>query len=151
VAAASFADAIQNALVALAVARPFPRLSYAVQGTGGAQTTTPASTLLPKTVLAWQDASEFDVPALNRRSSRLRERTTWTWFLQLQFDQPVSLVEFEAAVLQSAPRVLRDLSIGVDQQVDLLLQSAEYENPVAQQPSRGTKATYRFTAELTPY
>ena len=150
-AAANFADAIQNALVALATNRAFPRLSYAVQGTGGNQTSTPMTTAVPKTVLAWQDGAEFDLPQRSRRGSRLRERAGWTWSLQIQFDVPVSLVEFENDLLAQAPRVTRDLNIGVDQQVDLLLDSAEYENPVAQQPSRGTKATYRFTAQLTPY
>lgn len=150
-AAANFADAVQNVLVATAVARQFPRISYAVQGTGGAQSTNTMTTLLPKTVLAWQGSADFDLPARQRRDTRRRERLTWTWFLQLQFDSPVSLVEFEKDLLAQAPRVLRDPSIGVDQQVDLLLENADYENPVTQQPSRGTKVTYRFEAQLTPY
>lgn len=150
-AAANFADAVQNALVATATDREFPRLSYAVQGTGGPQTSTPMTTLTPKTVLAWQGSSEFDLSPRQRRDSRRRERVGWTWFLRIQFDSPVSLVEFEDDLMAQAPRVVRDPSIGVDQQVDLLLESAEYENPVAQQPSRGTAATYRFTAQLTPY
>jgi hypothetical protein len=150
-AAANFADAIQNALVATAVARPFPRISYAVQGTGGAQSTATMTTVLPKTVLAFQAGSDFDISPRQRRDSRRRERVNWTWFLTLQFDSPVSLVEFEDDIMATAPRVVRDPSIGVDQQVDLLLENAEYENPVTQQPSRGTKVTYRFTAQLTPY
>lgn len=150
-AAANFADAIQNALVATAVARPFPRISYAVQGTGGDQSTATMTTVLPKTVLAYQVGADFDLPANNRRDSRRRERLTWTWELQIQFDSPVSLVEFEKELLAQAPRVLRNPSIGVDQQVDLLLENADYENPVTQQPARGTKVTYRFAAQLTPY
>jgi hypothetical protein len=149
--ATTFADAIQNALVALAVARPFPVLSYAVAATGGAQSTDQSTTLLPATVLAWQDAQNFGEATRNRRDGSLRERVSWSWKLEIKFDRPVSMVEFEDAVLQSTPRVLRDLANGVDQQVNLLLEDAEYENPVTQQPSRGTKATYRFTAELTPY
>lgn len=149
-AAANFADAVQNVLVATAHGRPFPKLSYAVQGTGGPQSTGMA-TVTPKTVLAWQAGADFDLSARNRRDPRRRERTTWTWFLQVQFDSPVSLDEFEKDILAEAPRVLRDPSIGVDQQVDLLLENAEYENPVTQQPARGTKVTYRFTAQLTPY
>ena len=156
-AAANFTDAVQNVLVdvamfsAPATPRTFPRISYAVQGTGGAQSTDTMTAIAPKTVLAFQEASDFDLSPRQRRDSRRRERVGWTWLLTLQFDSPVSLVEFENALMAHAPRVVRNASIGVDQQVDLLLDSAEYENPVTQQPSRGTKVTYRFTAQLTPY
>lgn len=150
-AANDFADAIQNALVATAVARAFPTVSYAVSGSGGAQSSDPLVTLLPKTVIAWQDSQNFGEAVRNRRGTHRLERVSWVWILEIKFDRPVSMADYEDAITQVAPRVLRDLSIGVNQQVDLLLDSAEYENPVTQQPSRGTKATYRFTAELTPY
>ncbi len=150
-AATNFEDAIQNALVAAATTfTQFYLKSYAVQGTGGAQTTT-TTAVAPKTVLAWSESSDYDLPARTRRDTRRRERTNWEWALQLQFDVPVSLVEFEKAILATAPRVNRDLSIGVDQQVDLLLIRSENENPVTQQSSRGTKVIYRFQAALTPY
>lgn len=149
-AAANVVDAIQNKLVALAVAVPFPKIAYAVAGTGGAQSTDLMTTVVPKTVMAWQESTDFDLPALYRRGVK-RERSTWVWLLQIHFDVPVSLVEFEKAMLESAIRVPRAPASNVDQQVDLLLTSAEYENPVNQQPARGTRATYRFTAQLTPY
>lgn len=149
--AANFADAIQNALVATASSFSFPRVSYAVQATAGAQTTAVMDTVSAKTILAWEAGAEFDLSPRQRRDTRRRERSNWTWFLQIAFDSPVSLVEFENQLLATAPRVTRNPSIGVEQQVDLLVLSAEYETPVTQQPSRGKKVTYRFQAQLTPY
>lgn len=74
----------------------------------------------------------------------------WIWRLQLQFNSNVSLAEFERSLLLHVPRISRDATKGFDQQVDLLLEEAEYQNPVTQQQAQGTRVTYRFTAQFTP-
>lgn len=148
--ASSISDAIQNALVALAVNRSFPVVTYAVQAVGGAKSTSQLTTVTPATVIAWQETQLFDEPRLRRRDGRQRERQGATWNLVLQFDRNVSLDEFETDVLASTPVVSRNPSAGVPHQIDLLLTDADYQNPMTQQPAQGSRVTYRFTAVPTP-
>lgn len=134
---------IQAALIDRVAATAFPFVSY-VQGrmTIGEQAGTPAS------VVAHAESSEFG-QSRDKRTFRL-DRIDWRWKLELTFKGEVALGQFERSLLESPPRVLRDRDAGRDQQVTLILTGSVYQSPPEGQPAGGTRATYRFNAQLTP-
>lgn len=143
----NYGDAIQQALVGLAADFKFPVIHYQPAQVGARRCTQP-SCVSPSAVVAWPEGAVFGDPALHHRTSDRREVTAWSWRLQVQFNGAVSLEEFEASILTHIPRIPRDETR--DRQIDLLLEEAEYQTPVLQQPAQGTRVTYRFTAQLTP-
>jgi hypothetical protein len=146
----NYGDAIQQRLVALAGDFSFRELQYQPAAVGAKRCTQPGGCRKAAAVVAWPEAAVFGDPVEHRRTSNRREMLQWTWRLQLQFNAAVSLEEFENALLFEVPRIPRNPSEGRDRQVDLLLEEAEYQNPVMQQPAQGTRVTYRFTAQFTP-
>lgn len=143
---ANYGDAIQAALVNAAKAWNFPTVSYT---TPGDLRQTAVGTIKAKTVLAYQVGTLFQVPASNRRTWK-RERGPWTWTLELRFDRPVSLEEFEQSLVESPLRVSRDPANGLLHQVDLLLEESTYQEAVTKQPAMGPRAQLRFTAQTSP-
>lgn len=93
------------------------------------------------------ETASWDRPIKNRQDL-LRERDEWVWLLQVKFDSEVNTEELEASFEENPPRVVRDTDH--DQQVDLLLVSANYTFPVQNQPAQGLTALYRFDAVKTP-
>lgn len=146
----NYGDAIQNKLVSLASGFSFATLSYRPAAVGQQRCTEATKCVMPAAVVAWPESAVFGDPPLHRRTSDRREVIGWIWRLQIQFNNNVSLEEFEASLLTNIPRIPRDPSKGLDRQVDLLLEEAEYQNPVTQQQAQGTRVTFRFTAQLTP-
>jgi hypothetical protein len=145
----NYGDAIQQRLVSLAAAFEFPMLHYEPSPMGQKRCTQP-NCVRPATAAAWAVSALFGDPVEHRRTSDRREVIGWVWTLQLQFNANVSTEEFEASLLTHIPRIPRDAANGLDRQVDLLLEEAEYQQPVMQQPSQGLRVSYRFTAQLTP-
>lgn len=147
----SYSDEIQNALVELVVDREFPVVSHSVRAVGQLRTTSEMVTARPKTAVATLIRPLYGTPRLNRRQANLREKLSEEWQLHVEFDQPISIDEFETEILSSSPVISRNPSVGVDHQITLLMEEATIvRTPVAQQPAQGTKVTFRFTAELTP-
>ncbi len=144
-------DAIQNALLALVVARPFAVVSHSVTGVGQVRTTAAMETALPKTAVANCVRPLYGIPRLNRRIANLRELIAEEWQLHIEFDQAVSIDAFETYLMANTPVISRNPSVGIDHQITLMVEEATIvRTPVAQQPAQGTKVTFRFTAELTP-
>jgi len=102
----------------------------------------------PTSVVVHQETSEFS-ESRDKRTFRL-ERTGWAWRLELSFKGHASCGAFERSLIESPPRILRDRAAGRDQQVTLILTGSAYQTPPEGQPSSGLRATYRFTAKLTP-
>lgn len=146
----NYGDAIQQKLVELAMAFKFPTLTHAKTAVGAKRCTQLAQRVKPAAALAWAESAVFAEPVEHRRTGTRREIIGWVWRLQVQFNGAVSLEEFEKTLLDPYPRVPRDPDNGLDRQVDLLLEEAEYQTPVTQQPAQGTRVVYRFTAQLTP-
>lgn len=134
---------IQAALMDVVEAAAFPMVSYVK----GRLTIDPLRAGKPASVLAHAESATFG-PSRNKRSFRL-DRATWIWTLELAFKGEVSLSQFEASLLESPPRILRDREAGRDQQVTLLLIGSAYTPPPEGQPAGGMRATYRFNAQLT--
>lgn len=146
----NYGDAIQNRLVSLATAFSFATVHYRPSNVGQQRCTDTSKGVKPAAAIAWPEAAVFGDPQRHHRTSDRREVVGWIWKLQVQFNANVSLEEFENSLLEHIPRIPRDPSKGLDRQVDLLLEEAEYQNPVTQQQAQGTRVTYRFTAQLTP-
>lgn len=87
-------------------------------------------------------------PRRNRQTGR-RERTTWTFELQLVFAQAVSVEVFERELAENVPLIKKDETKGLPQ-VRLNWLDTRYEHPPLQQPSSGTRATMTFEADLSP-
>ena len=145
----NYGDAIQNKLVSLAAAFDYLAVKYEPAPIGALRCTTPQC-VRPAAVVAWQVSAVFAEAVNHRRTSDRRELTGWVWNLQLQFNASVSLEEFQNSLLEHIPRIPRNPAAGLDRQVDLLLEEAEYQTPVTQQAAQGTRVTYRFTAQLSP-
>lgn len=145
--AENLGDVIQNKLVDAALAFDFPTVSY--DPDTHRRTTSDSETKKPKSYEAWDSSALWDDAPNYRRGGTPVDRGPWTWFLTIQFSVTVSTEEFERSLATNPPRVLRAES-PFGRQVDLLLREAEYERPSRQQPSAGTKATYRFEAVQTP-
>jgi hypothetical protein len=146
----NYGDAIQNKLVSLAAAFQFPSVHYKPMPVGQPRCTNETKVVRPSGAIAWEESAVFGDPVRHRRTSDRRELLGWIWRLQIKFNAAVSLEEFQNSLLTNIPRVPRNPAIGLDRQVDLLLEDAEYQTPVTQQPAQGTIVTYRFTAQLTP-
>jgi len=134
-------DSIHAALKAAFAAGTFAPISYPA----GVRTTGMGSTQ-PATLLIKPVDSEFGLPRRNRQHA-FRERLIWSWLVTAEWSREVSVEEFEFAVTQAPPRVLRTAT---QPQADLFLELAEYEHPPEQQAGGGTRARYRFRAELSP-
>ncbi len=145
----NYGDAIQQKLVSLVGDFQFKELHY-TPAVVGAKRCTLTNVRKAAAIVAWPESAVFGDPVNHRRTSDRREVIGWVWRLQIQFNAAVSTEEFEAELLTNIPRIPRDPTNGLDRQVDLLLEEAEYQNPVTQQPAQGTRVTYRFTAQLTP-
>ncbi len=146
----NLSDAIQNLLVSTARNFKFPIVHYRPAPVGSLRCTDPARVASPKSAVAYESQAVFAEPVRNRRNATRRELTGWVWILVVQFDAPVSLEEFHDLLCDSHPVILRDPENGINRQVDLLLDEAEIQTPVQQQPAQGTRVTYRFTAQLSP-
>ena len=147
----TYSDAIQNALLALVVDRDFPVVAHSVTAVGQVRTTSGVASARPKTAVANMLRPIYGVPRRNRRIPNLREQIGQEWQLHVEFDQPVSIDEFEADLLANTPVISRNPSVGIVHQITLLVEEATIvRTPVAQQPAQGTKVMFRFTAELTP-
>lgn len=134
---------IQAALVDAVEAAAFPFVTY-VKGRMEIGDTAGR----PTSILAHAESATFG-RSRNKQVFRL-DRTTWIWTLELSFKGHVALGQFEQRLIESPPRILRDRDAGRDQQVTLLLIGSAYQPPPEGQPAGGMRATYRFTAQLTP-
>lgn len=146
---------IQNALVAAAMAGVFPIVSYDPT-THVASTSYVSGDLLavgswvaPVAALANEINGSFEEARLQRRKYQL-DRTNWTFQLKLEFNREVVLELFEDSLRVTPPRVLRDPTNGLTNQVTLRLIDVVPTHPIQQESSTGTKAVYRFEARITP-
>ena len=105
-----------------------------------------SSSVAPATVLVYEVSSFFGTP-VRHRMSRRQERLGWEWLAVLEFQVGVSCERFEEDLCTS--QILIPRSAGL-RQVTLKLSGSEYDHPARQQASKGTVASFRFDAELSP-
>lgn len=107
-----------------------------------------STAIVPHTVEANPLGSSFGQPERNRREYRL-DRTSWTWELKIQFDQPVYTNLFEDALAANPVMLRADKSLGL-RQVSFEIANAVLQHPPAHQARNGTKATYTIAVKLWP-
>lgn len=135
---------IYDALVAAARAGLFLRVGYD-QGT---VTIIEGVPVPPKSVLANETRSTFGVSKRWRRTY-IEQRLVWEWELLLQFDKEITAERFERAYCDAPINLPRDPANNLEA-VILRLVSSSYSHPPQQQPSNGTRLTYRFVADVHP-
>jgi hypothetical protein len=140
----SYKTAIQNALVQYADAATFPA---AVYSTDRPSLLSEGDAVPAASIEANELRADFDVDPRQGRKVAL-ERRAWQWALRLRFDQEVVLEQFETALAEAPPVVLRDVSDGRPYQVRLMLDDSSYEHPPRGGASNGTKAVFRFVAVI---
>lgn len=140
----SYEPLIQNRLMDLAESAAFPLVEYVE----GRMVIDPLKSGTVDSATAHPESSVFG-PGRNRRALTL-DRTQWIWVLELTFKGDVSVQQFERELRRSPPVILRDRSVGRDQQVTLLLLGSAYQPPPEGQPAGGMRAIFRFNAQLTP-
>lgn len=146
----NYGDAIHHALVTLAREFDFPTITMTTAAVGAVRCTSTSKCVRPSTIIAYPTGSIFALPVVNRRDSTRRELQGQTWVLDLRFNGAVSLEEFEDSLNDRHPQVARDPEHGRPRQVDIVLEEAEYQTPVNQQPAQGTRVLYRLIATLSP-
>ncbi|CAK9074174.1 Uncharacterized protein (Fragment), partial [Durusdinium trenchii] len=96
---ANYADRIHEALANAAATFAFPKVAYTARAGGvGFVRTTSMSTASPASILVDMESSAFIDSPNNRRargSATPKVRSDWTWIVDLAFNGPVSLEEFE--------------------------------------------------------
>lgn len=143
---ANYGDLIHAALATAIANYSFPRITYPTSK--GPRTTDTMNTVKARTIKIDQRSSSFNVPTRNRQA-RYVERSTWIWVVEVNFNDAVSFEEFEDFIAENPPRIPRSDS-GLPRQVDIFLQEAEeYVHPPRKSPSTGSRARWRFVAELT--
>ncbi len=104
----------------------------------------------PRTIKVDQRSSAF-VQSIRNRQSRFTERSSWTWIADVFFNGAASVEEFEQLVSRNPLRIPRDATDDRPQQVDIFLEELEeITHPPRQGGSTGTRARWRFVAELSP-
>lgn len=139
-------DRIHDALRDAFQAANFPRVTYDPET--GKRITSAAELLKVKSMKIKPVQALFDVPRLNRRTRILRERVRWVWLAEAWFDREVDLSPFEDALSANPLRVCREEADGQD--AVLYLEETDQRFPPEQQGASGTRATFRFNAELSP-
>lgn len=134
-------EKIYEALIGLGLDGVFLPVTHA-----GRTMTIGSTSVKPKTVLAWEDSSSFDV-AIRHRRTRKQERIRWTWKLFLEFNREVTLEKFEEGFCNAPTLLPRTTDT---QQITFNLMDAEYEHPVRNQPVKGSQAIYTFEVILSP-
>lgn len=142
---ANQSDRIHDSIYGAISAYDFPHVSYDTDT--GLRTTSAVDTENPKTVLVRQLGSQFIQAMRERRTPRLAERENWGWVAHVAFDNQVSVEEFELSQLD-AP-VLLPRTAELDQQVTIWLIETELEHPPEQQSATGTRAIFRYVAQLS--
>lgn len=140
----SYRQAIHDLLVTTADGGTFSEATYSV---ARPSLLVEGSALTPASVEANEIRGAFEVDADYGREYRQR-RAGWAWLLIIQFNTEAILEDFERVLMRSPLTIAQDTSDDRDQQVILLLEDVAYEHPPRGGASNGTKATYRFVAEL---
>ena len=112
----------------------------------GRTMTVGGSSISPKTVLAYEESSDFD-NAIRHRRSRKQERTNWRWILFLEFNREVTFEQFEEDFCNSPLLIERTSN---SRQITFNLVDARYEHPVRNQPAKGSIALFTFDVTLSP-
>lgn len=139
---ATYTERIHEALTSAAEAGVF----HPIRFSGRDLTVDTTVTVAPATALVYEVSSSFGLPRVQRRD-RKQERLAWEWLLVVEFNAAVSCEEFEENLCASPILVPRSEGL---RQITLRLQGADYEHPARQQASKGTNASFRFEAELSP-
>jgi hypothetical protein len=136
---------VHNYLINLVRSAKFYVATY---GSDGKISFSESSTAVPKTIVANEVTSDFDIDAVFHRSKRL-SRTNWDWQLILGFDKEVILESFENLLMETHLHLAKDETNDL-RQVELRLISAEYTHPPKHQASSGTIVTYSFSVTIGP-
>jgi len=139
---ATYVSQIHSALTSAALAGVFPPVSYS----GRDMTVDEESSVVPSSALAFEIASSFGLPIRQRRD-RMQERLNWEWLLVVEFNTTVTFERFEEDLCASQILIPRTDSL---RQITLRLVGAEYEHPARQQAAKGSTASFRFEAILSP-
>lgn len=137
---------IHNDLVARALAGPFHPVT--IDPLTKLATVDTNTNIVPATAMANEISAGFG-PNPHDKRTYTDHRTRWEWELILSFDQYVTCERFEQTLTESPVRLVGSLATG-NRYIYLHLRRAEYVQPLQQQLSTGTKATYKIEASLSP-
>lgn len=140
----SISDRIHNAVKQVLLNERFPVIRYK----DGIRSTSRSEAVKAQTCLVRAQQVGFEESITRKCGGRLQQRTAWIWIAIVHFDQQVNLDAFEERWMRAPLRISRDSEL--DQQIDISILDAAYEHPPEQQPSHGTRVTYRFQADLSP-
>lgn len=121
----------------------FPEVDFP----GGVRTTS-VSTVKAQTAIVRPGTAAFVEPRSKR--TRFRTRDNWTWNAEVAFSCQVSLEEFEDSLGDSPIVLPRDPGNGLPDQVTIFLEEATYSHPPRSEPSSGSRAVFRFVAQISP-
>ena len=102
--------------------------------------------IVPASVEANELSSAHAVESRHGRKY-LQDFTDWQWLVILRFHQEAICELWVRSLMEDPPCIHRDAF--EDRQVRLLLLDAQYEHPPREGASNGTKAQFRFRAELS--
>jgi hypothetical protein len=136
----TYRELIFNKIVERVQAASFYRISD-----DGRTMTSSEETVEPRSVQVGEDGKSFGD---SRRNDRLRQSiVAWDWALGLDFNDTVSMEDFENQWMARVPVIDATDDTRV---IFLYLEGAEYVHPERKNSPRGTYARYRIRAELGP-
>jgi len=140
---------VQNAIVAAAMAGTFRPVTYDATTHAASFDSDDANKVVPSSAVANELSAGFAEAERNRRT-HCQDKKRWIFQLKLEFQQEVTLDEFEESLLATPLTVNRDVVEGLTHRIEVFFQDVQYVHPIQQEPSTGTKVTYTFEARLTP-
>jgi hypothetical protein len=138
----SYKKLVHDKLVEVAAAGVFHR----VVQSGRSFTVQEDKPLSPKTIYAQESTSSFG-PAANNWRTRVLDRDSWEWVLEMEFEAQVVCEAFEESWMAELPRVS---STDDNRRITLLIRDAVYQHPERNQAAKGTIVTYTIVAEIGP-
>lgn len=140
----TISDRVHNAIKLHIAAQGFLTVTFP----GGIRTTSLTESVQARTILVRPATVGFIESRTRKCGGRLQQRTAWIWTALVHFDRQIDFDAFEDSLLHAPLRIARDESL--DQQIDISLLDAVYEHPPEQEPSHGSRVTYRLQVDLTP-
>lgn len=135
--------AIQNALIDKGRAGTFYAVSYS-----DTHRLTRGAAITPAAVLANEIGATFG--RSRTRRSDVDDYTSWTWSLDIRFNEQAILHEFHYTLCESFVLVPSNVATGVRQATARLAAAPQIFHPPTKQPASGTKVIYTLNVALRP-
>lgn len=139
----TISDRVHDAIKLHIAAHDFLTVSFQE----GLRATSLTESVKARTILVRPATVGFIESRTRKCGGRLQQRTDWIWTALVHFDRQIDFDAFEDSLLRAPLRIPRDANL--DQQIDISLLDALYEHPPEQEPSQGSRVTYRLQVDLT--